>query len=260
MEENTQSAGFIPEPPEEFTTTDAMVGVFTEPGETYESVSRNPGKNYWILPVIIFVVLNLISTFVTFSDPEILGNVMDERMETARKQIEEQVKSGELSREKGDEAIAAQEQLMDPSSPFFIIIGYTFAVAGPFVVLFLLSLLYFVGLKTFKSEATYSAVLNVVGLALLISGIQAILTSVISILMGKLTVLSLGMFTSADQLGQGLFSFINSIDVFSIWLYIVISIGLIKVGKISAGQAYGMVFGIWILWTAITSLMGGAFA
>ncbi len=260
MEENTQSAGFIPEPPEEFTTTDAMVGVFTEPGETYESVSRNPGKNYWILPVIIFVVLNLISTFVTFSDPEILGNVMDERMETARKQIEEQVKSGELSREKGDEAIAAQEQFMDPSSPFFIIIGYTFAALGPFVVLFLLSLLYFVGLKVFKSEAGYSAVLNVVGLALLISGIQAILTSVISILMGKLTVLSLGMFTSADQLGHGLFSFINSIDVFSIWLYIVISIGLIKVGKISAGQAYGMVFGIWILWTAITSLMGGAFA
>ncbi len=263
MEDNLQKTEnntlLSAEPPEEFTTTDAMVGVFTEPGETYESVSRNPGKNYWILPVIIFVVLNLIATFITFSDPEILGSVMDERMETARQQIEEKVKSGELTKEQGDEAIAAQEQFMNPSSPFFIAIGYTFAVAGPFVVLFMLSLVYFIGLKILKSEAGYGSVLNVVGLALLISGVQVILTSVLSILLGKMTTLSLGMLTSADQAGLGLYSFLNSIDAFSIWLYIVISIGLIRIGKISAGQSFGMVFGIWIIWIAITSFMGGIF-
>jgi hypothetical protein len=259
MEENLQNPGAIPEPPEEFTTTDAMVGVFTEPGETYENISHNPGKNYWLIPVIIFVILNLIGTFITFSDPEILGSVMDERIEAARQQIDEQVKKGEITREQGDEALAMQEKFMDPTSPFFVAIGYTFAAAGPFVVLFILGLVYFLGLKMLKSEAGYTSVLNVVGPALLISGIQVIVTSVTSILMGKFVTISLGIFTSADQIGMGMHSFLNSIDIFSIWFYILISIGLIKIARISPVQSYGMVFGLWIAWIAISSLMGGIF-
>ena len=87
----TEESDFPPEPPEEFSSTDAMIGVFTEPGQTFETISKDPQRNYWILPTIIFIVLNLIATFITFSDPEILGNMMDERMSEAREKIEEKI-------------------------------------------------------------------------------------------------------------------------------------------------------------------------
>lgn len=259
LQDTIEEAGFPPEPPEELSSTDAMVGVFTEPGDTFESISRTPQRNYWILPTIIFIVMNLIATFITFSDPEILGNMMDERMDAARETIEEKVKNNEMSREEGNQAIEMQEKFSDPSSPFFIAIGYGAGVIGPLFQLFILGLVYFLGLKMLKSEATYTSILNVIGLAFLISGIQHLVSSLLSIITGKMSTVSLGLLLSSEQVGTSVYSMISSFDLFSIWFFIVVSIGIIKIGRISTAQGYGMVFGLWIIWTILTSLVSAAF-
>jgi hypothetical protein len=259
LQDNIEEADFPPEPPEELSSTDAMVGVFTEPGETFESISRTPQRNYWILPTIIFIVMNLIATFITFSDPEILGNMMDERMDSARETIEEKVKNNEMSREEGNQAIEMQEKFSDPSSPFFIAIGYGAGVIGPFFQLFILGLVYFLGLKMLKSEATYTSILNVIGLAFLISGIQHLGSSLLSIITGKMSTASLGLLLSSEQVGSSVYSMITSFDLFSIWFFIVVSIGIIKIGRINTTQGYGMVFGLWIIWTILTSFISAAF-
>ncbi|MCB0721379.1 MAG: YIP1 family protein [Ignavibacteriae bacterium] len=251
----TEESDFPPEPPEEFSSTDAMIGVFTEPGQTFETISKDPQRNYWILPTIIFIVLNLIATFITFSDPEILGNMMDERMSEAREKIEEKIKNNEISREEGEKAIEMQEKFSDPSSPVFIAFGYGAGIIGPFIQLFILGLIYFLGLKILKSPANYSGILNVIGLAFLISGIQHLVSSLLSILMGKVVTVGLGIFLSSDQLGSALYSIVSSFDIFSIWFFVVVSIGIAHIGKISKGQAYGMVFGLWIIWTLLTSFV-----
>ncbi|MGH2575924.1 MAG: hypothetical protein ACRDFC_09530, partial [Ignavibacteria bacterium] len=67
MEENLEtSQGSEPnkESPsgENITLSDAMTGVITEPGETYEAVKNSTKKNYWLIPILILIVVYLISS------------------------------------------------------------------------------------------------------------------------------------------------------------------------------------------------------
>ena len=237
LQNSTEETGFSPEPPEELSSTDAMVGVITQPGDTYSSIGQGSVKKYWLMPVLVFIIINLISTFIIFSDPEILSKKMDDQLEQTKEKLDESVKKGDMSKEEADQSLEMTKKFMNPESPVTQGIGYLFSVIGPFFVLFLLSLIYFIGLKIFKSGAGYSDMLNVVGLAFIISAIQQLITAVLSILMGEVSTLSLGLILSADTVGNGLNSFLNALDVFSIWFYIVISIGLTRIGKISSGQA-----------------------
>ncbi len=258
LQNDRENSNLITEPYEELSSTDVMVGVFTEPGETYESIGQGSTRKYWPLPTIIFAVLYLIATFIVFSDAQIMGDKMETELKKAQEKIQEQVNAGKMSQEQGNEAMEMQEKMMDPTSPFFQIMAYGWAIIGPFVILFLMGLLYFIGLKVFKSTASYSDVLNAIGPAFLISGLQQVITAVLSIVLGRLTTIGAALFMQPDSQGA-LYTILFSIDLFSIWFYVVVSIGLMKIGRIKPGQAYGLTFGLWIIWVLLTSVMGVAF-
>ena len=201
LQNNQESSDFIQEPYEELSSTDVMVGIFTEPGETYESIGQGSSKKYWPLPTIIFIVLYLIGTFIVFSDAQILGDKMDMQFQKAKEKMQEQVKEGKISQEQADQSLELQEKMMNPNSPITQGFAYGWAVIGPFFILFVLGLLYFIGLRMFKSTASYGDVLNVIGPAFLISGLQQVVTAVLSILLGKITTVGAAIFMPADSQG-----------------------------------------------------------
>lgn len=258
LQNTPESSDFIQEPQEDLSTTDVMVGIFTEPGETYASIGQGSQKKYWLLPTIIFIVLYLISSFIIFSDAQILGDKMDMQFQKAKEKVQEQVKQGKITQKQADQSLEIQEKMMNPNSPITQGIAYGWAVIGPFFILFVLGLLYFIGLRMFKSTASYGDVLNIIGPAFLISGLQQVITAVVSILLGKITTIGAAIFMPADADGT-LYSILFSLDIFSIWFYAIISIGLIKIGRIQPGQAYGLAFGLWIIWVLLSSVLGFAF-
>lgn len=236
---------------EELSKTDAMSGVITEPGETFEAIASGPKNNYWIYPVLIAVVLSLLSSFLFMRDPELSRNTMDKQKAKMSEKFDKDIRDGKMTQEEADNAMES----MNPNSPFFKVIGYVGALVGPFIILLLLSVVYLIVLKIMKAEVEFSNILNVVGLALLISSVGSILAILISIMKGNMTGVSPGIFLSEESIGEKAFSFLNKLDVFTVWFYAVIAIGLTKIAKIDMAKSATIVFGLFLVYAVLTSLV-----
>lgn len=236
---------------EELSKTDAMAGVFTAPGETYETIAGTPKQNYWIIPILICIAVGLITTFLFMRDPELVSKTMEKQKQKMMEKFEQNIKEGKMTQEQADAAMES----MNPSGTFFKIIGYGGAVVGPFIILFILSLLYLIALKVMKAQFDFSNVLNVVGLAMLIGAVGSLITMVVSILKGDMSSLGLGLVLSEESVGEKVHSLFTKLDVFSIWFYAVITIGLTKIARVSMAQSASVVFGIYILYVLISSLV-----
>jgi len=129
---------------EQLTVSEAITGVFTEPGETFTTIKNSQKKNYWIIPLIIVIVMNLIASFVSSLDPELIAKVMDKQKQKTREQLDEQVNKGALTKEQADQQYEQAASFMNPESPFFKIIAYVGSVVQPFILIFLMSLIYFI--------------------------------------------------------------------------------------------------------------------
>lgn len=253
MDENYTEQNENPESQEvqeELSKTEALSGVFLEPGKTFETINK-VSKSYWVIPLLIAIALGLVSTFMFFSDKELTDKVIDKQIQKVREQMEEKVKDGKMTPEQSTEAMEKTEKFMR-GGIFFKLIGYVGSVISNVMLLFLLSLVYFVFLKIMKSQFNYLNLLNVIGLALMISGIGGLINVVISIVTGNLSSVSLGLLLSESTIGAELHGFITKFDVFEIWFYVLISIGLVKIGKIKPIASYLVVFAVWILFHVVT--------
>ncbi len=250
----------IKEEPQQLTQMDAISGIFTEPGNTFETIKNYPKRNYWLLPVIILVVTSVVSSFLFFSDAELVGKMMDKQKQQLRERMQESVKEGKMSQEQANDAIEKAEKFMDPSGLFFKITGIAGAVVAPFLMLFVLSVIYMLILKMFKANFEFVNILNVVGLSLIISAVGGIIAIVLSIILGDLSSVGLSLFLKADAVGDTLHALFMKLDVFSIWFYILVAIGLTKVANIKPVISYSIVFGLWIIWLAVTTFVFKMFA
>ena len=247
-----------PETPQEvppLTKTDAIAGVFTEPGDTFSTIAKSPKHNYWLLPVIIFIIVNLISTFLFLSDDELVSKVMDKQFSKVEQKMEENVKDGTMTQQEADIALEQTEKFMSPGSVFFLISAYGAGIVIPFVLLFALSLVYLIALKILKAEFVYANILNLIGLSFVILAIGKILDVVLSILTGDINTISVGLFFNEAGVGESLYKFLMAIDAFIIWFLIIIAIGLSKISGIKSNVSYILVFGVWIIWILITSFI-----
>lgn len=256
MDENTNSGlngeeNMLPDN-EAISKTDAMIGVITEPGNTYEEVAKTEGKNYWILPILIGVILGLIGSFIFMSNNELKSSVMDKQRQKMEEKMNENVKSGKMSEADKEKAIEQSSKFMDPNGMFFKLIGYGGAILGPFILLFISSVFYLIGLKIFKADFVFSNVLNVVGLAYIIAAIGGIIGIVLSVVMGKMVSPGLSLVLKEEMVGLKMFTLLSKVDIFTIWEHIVIMIGLAKIGKIETMKAGIIVFGIWFIFIAVS--------
>ncbi len=236
---------------EQLSNADAMSGIFTEPGETYETIANTPKKNYWIFPVLISVVIGLISTFLFMQDAELVNKTMEKQKEKMREKFQESVKQGKMTQEDSEKAMES----MNPKGMMFKVFGFGGAIIGPFVILLLLSVFYLIALKIMKAQFDFMNILNVVGLAMLISGIGSLVGLVISILKGNLTSVGPGLLFSEESAGQKVYAMLTKIDLFSIWFYAVIAIGLSRIARVSIVKTASVVFGLWIVYILVSSFL-----
>jgi len=236
---------------EELSNTDAMSGVITAPGETYETIANTPKKNYWLLPVIIFIIVNLVATFLFMSDKELVNKTMEKQTEAMREQFDKNVKEGKMTQEDANKAMES----MNPAGIIFKAIAFGGAVIGPFVMLLLLSVVYLLGLKIMKVQFDFTNLLNVVGLALLIVAIGNLISIVISVLKGDMSSVGPGLLVSEESVGKKVYGLLTKLDVFSIWFYVVVAIGLSKIARIDMTKSASLAFGVWIAYVVITSFL-----
>ncbi len=250
-----EEQNIIAEEQQELSQMDAISGVFTEPGKTFETIAKFPKRNFWLLPVIILVITSVVTSFLFFSDTELVGKMMDKQKQQMRERMQESVKEGKMTQEQANDAIEKAEKFMDPNGLFFKITGIAGSVVSPFLMLFVLSVIYMLLLKTFKANFEFTNILNVVGLSLTVSAVGSVIAIVISIVTGDLTSVGLSIMFKADAVGDTLHALFMKLDVFSIWFYILVAIGLVRIAKVKPVVSYSIVFGLWIIWLVITTFV-----
>lgn len=250
-----EEQNIIAEEQQELSQMDAISGVFTEPGKTFETIAKFPKRNFWLLPVIILVITSVVTSFLFFSDTELVGKMMDKQKQQMRERMQGSVKEGKMTQEQANDAIEKAEKFMDPNGLFFKITGIAGSVVSPFLMLFVLSVIYMLLLKTFKANFEFTNILNVVGLSLTVSAVGSVIAIVISIVTGDLTSVGLSIMFKADAVGDTLHALFMKLDVFSIWFYILVAIGLVRIAKVKPVVSYSIVFGLWIIWLVITTFV-----
>jgi hypothetical protein len=254
-ETNNESA-----PTENISMSDALTGVITEPGVTFEAVKASSKKNYWLIPTLLFIVVFIASSFLVLNDEELYQEIKTKQTTAVKERLEKAVKDGKMSQEKANEQIETIDKQMSKSNPLF----YVFATLGPvftiFIMLMLKGGLFFGVFKIFKGSGTFVNILSALGLASLIEVMQTVVDTVLAIIMGKLNS-NIGptILLTADSVGKDMFKFLAHFDLFTIWYLVVLGIAFAKVSQLKTSVTMPVVFVLWLVWISLTSFLNLGF-
>lgn len=253
MEENLnqEAPKMSPSEQEEVETshTDKLVGVFSEPGNTFtQMLKTGPKTSDWIIPILVVIVVAILSNFIMMSNPVIKMSIMEKQMEQFEKNMDEMVAKGQLTEAQKEEQMERIREGMDQGMGTQMIFSVIGIVIFTFVSFFVISGVFFLFTKlVMKGDGTYKAAMSAYGLPHYIIVIQIIVMVILALVMNKFfQSVSVADFTDADK--STITGFIlGKLDIFSIWFYAVISIGFAKMFKSeNTGKYFALIFGLWI--------------
>lgn len=253
--ENQQQGEQVEEQEPELSHSDKLVGVFSEPGKTFASIAKFPIKTIdWALPVLAMFIVVIISQFIMMGNPQIKAEMKQKQLQGTEKRLQDAVDKGTLTKQQAEEQMQTIEEGMDKVSGTVtkVIVAVSILVIG-FIAFLAIAGFYFLVIKfIFKADGTYQHVLITTGLTSYIGIISMILVTIVSLYQGKqahdvsvATLFSVDVKTFVGFL-------LAKLDVFSIWMYFVIALGMTKL--FNAGDSkkyYYFVFGTWIIWGLI---------
>ncbi|NIR48748.1 YIP1 family protein [candidate division KSB1 bacterium] len=223
-----------------------VVGIFTSPRETFESINERPS---WLIPYIIVVVISLVSGFLVtdiaiqdqISRIEANPNISQDRAEAIIGRIEEQ-------------ATGARKYFNLALSPIIILLAMVI-VSG---------ILLFCGNIILGGEGNFKKVFAVYAWSSLISVLAAIVKTPLILATETTDVATnLAVLLPSEDRFSMLYRILAQVDFFTIWLVIVISIGLSVIYRFHLQKTLVVVATLQIIWAAIkigfSSLMGGMF-
>ncbi len=228
--------------------SDKLVGVFVEPGNTFEKIAKYPIKHVdWLFPLLLMIIVSIVANFVIMSNPTVKYNFIEKTMKITQQKYDELVKSGKLTQEQADKSLEAQRSMFESSSRWLIISSVSQFMVD-FIKFFIIVAVFHLLVKLFlKGEGNYSASMVAYGLPYYILVIQIILIVLATMLTDRLfTDLSIASFLSMDKTHFVGF-ILSKVDIFLIWFYGVIGVGLAKMHKSkTTGKYVVLVYTTWI--------------
>jgi hypothetical protein len=242
-----------PSPPKETSTFSKLMNIFVAPGEVFESIKAGPKKSgLWAIPCLLAIVISIIFVLVVFSDPAIQSQMQ----EITEKQVESRIAQQNLSPQQAEAARQQAASMMGgPIGKVFGIVGAIVYTIGTLLVVSLVLLV--LSKSVFKTPTTYGKTLEIVGPSLMTN---FVLGSIVSML----TILAMGSIHATPGLALAISNFdpdnklhvlLSSVNVFTIWYLAVLSIGLGKLANVKTAKAAIWVFGLWIVWTLLTTFV-----
>ncbi|KAB2845768.1 MAG: hypothetical protein F9K45_03260 [Melioribacteraceae bacterium] len=233
----------------ELTHTDKLVGVFAEPGTTFSKMSKwDPRHADWFIPVLLMIIVAVVSNFVMMTNPVIKHSVIEKQMAKMEEGFQKAIEEGKMTKEQAQAQMDGIRENMEKN----MAVGQVFQVIGMLIFIFssffIIALVYWIAAKfILKGDGSYSSAMVALGLPYYISIIQIIVMVILALSMDKFFQgTSVAAFIDADTSTFTGF-ILSKLDIFSIWSYAVISIGLAKMFKSeNTGKYYILVFGLWL--------------
>jgi len=217
-----------------------IMGVFFSPKATFEDIARRPS---WIVPLVLMTVLGIVVAFV-------MNQKVDWR-DVASKRIEESPRAANLSAEQKEQQIAMGAKI----SPG---VAYAFGALGPILAVLVVAGVMLLAYNVIGgANANFSVAMGIVSHAFVATILSTIFFILILYLKPPGTIdlenpvaTNVGAFLP-DNTPKVLMSLAKSIDIFSIWMLLLISIGFAAVNpKKLRGKSLSIAIAVWAIYVA----------
>jgi hypothetical protein len=226
-----------------------IVGAFASPAKAFAELVTSPT---FVLALLLMIVLAFAGHFVI--TPRIDFEA------TLREAIAENPRAAErLTEDRIAETAAMQAKVAR-------IWGYTIPVTVP-VMMLVIAGVYFLGLKVVGSTVEFRPVFSgVLHATLPPSAVAGVLLSVVASRRGSFAAQdlesmlrsNLGAFLDPET-PEFFLTLARAVDVFNVWLWVLLVIALAAVGRVSRGKAVGLVAVVWGLWAIGKAAIAAAF-
>jgi len=228
-----------------------MFNVLAAPGEVFTEIKERPVEHSnWLIPGVVWTIVGMAMVFLLFSQEW----AMREISKAQTKAMEQQVAKGKMTQQAADQA----EQMMKKIMPVMVKVGGSIATAlyafgSPFFWGFII---WFLGVKIFKADFEYMKAVEAAGLANIVYILTAIVSTLISLVLGKLTYLSLAFFLSEFDFTNKMHFAMAAVNPFYLWFAGVIASATAILSGVSWMKAAAWIFGMWLLTRALFILIG----
>jgi hypothetical protein len=230
-----------------------MLNMFATPGEVFEDVKVSRFSVWTCLaPTFLFAITAALLVFTMFSQPNIQQRIREQQ----DKAIEERVKSGKMTQQQADQALAAMDKFMGPS--MMKLFGSVSAVAGAFVQWIAWAFLLWLLAKLFlKSPVDFSKTMEVSALVLMVLVLGALVTLLLTASMGRMGATpSLALLVNDFEATNKTHLALGAINIFSFWEIALLALGLAKLTGASWAKAGLVVGGFWVVKQALFLAIG----
>ena len=248
--QDTPKMSSVEEEEFEMSHTDKLVGVLSEPVPTFTKMAQAEPKTVdWILPILVFIVVAILSNIVMMSNPEIRLSVIEKQTKNIEQNFDEMVKKGQMTEAQKEEQMESiRDRMSDQGMTQYIFTGFGILVVT-FIMFFIVSGVFLLIVKFgLKGDGNYKSAMVSYGLPYYINILQVIVMVILAMVMNKFfSGTSLGALTDAD--GSTITGwFLNKLDPFTIWFYVIIGIGFAKMFKSNDIKKYVFtIVGVWLL-------------
>ena len=227
-----------------------IIGIFFSPKATLADIVRRPS---WIVPVILMTVLGIGVAFA-------LNQKVDWR-DVASKRIEESPRAAQMSAEQKEQQLAMSAKI----SPF---VAYGFGLLGPILSVVIVAGVMLLAYNVMGgANAGFGASMGIVSHAFVVSLLSSLLFILILYLKAPGTVdlenpvaTNIGTFLP-ESTPKALLSLAKSLDIFSIWTLLLISMGFAAVNpKKLKGKALSIAVVVWAIYVACKMGMAWIFS
>jgi len=221
-----------------------LLNVIAAPGEVFDEIkAAPPSVANWLVPVLIYAVVGVISVFVLFSQPAIQQTLRDQQV----KALDQLVQQGKMTQAQEDQALQVMDKFMGPK--MLEVIGSVGLVVYSFISLFGWALmLWLLGRWFLKTRSEYLKMLEVAGLTSIILVLGMVIGTLLAVILGRLYAgpnLAL-LVSSFDPKNRG-HLLLGAANVFYFWHTAVLAVGLAKISGGLMSKAFAVVFGFWVL-------------
>ena len=239
-------AAETPQPPGPINHFGRIIGMFFSPKATFEDIVRRPS---WIVPVLLMTVLGIGVAFA-------LNQRVDWR-DIASKRIEESPRAANLSAEQKEQQIAMSAKVSPP-------VDYAFGALGPILGVLVVAGVMLLAYNVIGgANANFSVAMGIVSHGFVVSVLSSLLFILILYLKPPGTIdldnpvaTNLGAFLP-ESTPKALMALGKSIDVFSLWTLLLISIGFATFNpKKLKGKSLSIAISVWAVYVVIK--MGAA--
>jgi len=230
-----------------------FMDVFTSPSEVYQNVKGTASTpKLWIVPLMVSILIAIFTTCIIATNESLHSQVIEQQ----RTALEKQVEKNKVTRENAD---IQMDRLEKSGIGLFIAFGSIFASIALAAAFFITALFLWLADKIFlKSAEGYGKHLELYGISLWIGLLGGIITLLMIIGFNSLVaspsaaLAVLGNYDASNDIHKVL----SAINIFSIWQAAIVGIGLSKFSGKSAGMGMAVAFILWILWVAVSILLG----